>query len=85
MPFAYCRNRTKPTGSPSGAAFGLFQALDFQSGGTNPSGRSSEAMAKASKIRRPGIPEPSFDFFLRAIGVMLLLVVIMTAYFSLHT
>ena len=42
-------------------------------------------MAKASKIRRPGIPEPSFDFFLRAIGVMLLLVVIMTAYFSLHT
>jgi hypothetical protein len=42
-------------------------------------------MAKASKIRRAGIPEPSFALFLRAIGVMLLLVVLMTAYFSLRT
>jgi hypothetical protein len=42
-------------------------------------------MTKAGKIRRACIPEPSFGFFLRAIGVMLLLVVIMTAYFSLRT
>jgi hypothetical protein len=55
------------------------------SAGTNPFDHSSEAMTKASKIRRAGIPEPSFGFFLRAIGVMLLLVVIMTAYFSLRT
>jgi hypothetical protein len=42
-------------------------------------------MAKASKSGRPVIPEPSFGFFLRAMGVMLLLVVIMTAYLSLRT
>ena len=42
-------------------------------------------MAKASKIGKGVIPEPSFEFFLRAIGVMLLLVVIMAAYFSVRT
>jgi hypothetical protein len=42
-------------------------------------------MANAGKFRRSRIPEPSFAFLLRAIGGMLLLVVIMTAYFSLHT
>jgi len=41
-------------------------------------------MAKASKSGRPVIPEPSFGFFLRAMGAMLLLVIIMTAYFSLR-
>jgi hypothetical protein len=42
-------------------------------------------MAKANKASRAVIPEPSFAFFLRAIGVMLLLVVMMTAYFGLRT
>jgi hypothetical protein len=41
-------------------------------------------MAKANKSGRPVIPEPSFGFFLRAMGAMLLLVVIMTAYLSLR-
>jgi hypothetical protein len=41
-------------------------------------------MAKANKSGRPAIPEPSFGFFLRAMGAMLLLVVIMTAYLSLR-
>jgi hypothetical protein len=45
----------------------------------------SEPMAKVSKIRKAVIPEPSFVFFLRALGVMLLLVVVMTAYFTLRT
>jgi hypothetical protein len=45
----------------------------------------SEPMARASKIRKAVIPEPSFVFFLRALGVMLLLVVVMTAYFTLRT
>jgi hypothetical protein len=42
-------------------------------------------MAKASKIRKAVIPEPSFVFFLRALGAMLLLVVVMAAYFTLRT
>jgi hypothetical protein len=42
-------------------------------------------MAKANKTSRAVIPKPSFAFFLQAIGVMLLLAVMMTAYFSLHT
>ena len=41
-------------------------------------------MAKASKTGKAVIPEPSFNFFLGAIGVMLSLVVIMAAYFSVH-
>jgi hypothetical protein len=45
---------------------------------------SSNPMAKASKSGRPVIPEPSFGLFLRAMGAMLLLVIIMTAYFSLR-
>jgi hypothetical protein len=45
----------------------------------------SEPMAKGNKIRKAVIPEPSFVFFLRALGVMLLLVVVMTMYFSLRT
>jgi hypothetical protein len=42
-------------------------------------------MAKASKSGRAVIPDPSFGFFLRAMGAMLLRVVIMTAYLSLRT
>jgi hypothetical protein len=42
-------------------------------------------MAKARKNGRAVIPEPSFGFFLRAMGAMLLLVVFMTAYLSLRT
>ena len=53
--------------------------------GTNPSDFSSTPMARASKTSKAVIPEPSFAFFLRAIGIMLLLVVIMTAYLSLRT
>jgi hypothetical protein len=53
--------------------------------GTNPSTCSSDPMAKASKSGRAVIPEPSFGFFLRAMGAMLLLVAVMTAYFSLRT
>jgi len=41
-------------------------------------------MAKA-KTSRAVIPEPFFAFFLQAIGLMLLLVVMMTAYFSLRS
>jgi hypothetical protein len=52
--------------------------------GTNPPTCSSNPMAKASKSGRAVIPEPSFDFFLRAMGAMLLLVIIMTTYFSLR-
>jgi hypothetical protein len=52
--------------------------------GTNPPTCSSNPMAKASKNGRAVIPEPSFGFFLRAMGAMLLLVIIMTAYFSLR-
>ena len=39
---------------------------------------------KSEKSGRAVIPEPSFGFFLRAMGAMLLLVIIMTAYFSLR-
>jgi hypothetical protein len=53
--------------------------------GTNRFGRRSEPMAQANKTSKGIIPEPSFEFFLRAIGVMLLLVVIMAAYFSVRT
>jgi hypothetical protein len=53
--------------------------------GTNSSDFSSTLMARASKTSKAVIPEPSFAFFLRAIGVMLLLVVLMTAYLSLRT
>jgi hypothetical protein len=42
-------------------------------------------MAKANKASRAVIPEPSFECFLRAMGFMLLLVVMMTTYFSLRT
>jgi hypothetical protein len=42
-------------------------------------------MARASKTGKGIIPEPSFKFFLRAMGVMLLLVVIMAAYLSVRT
>jgi len=42
-------------------------------------------MAKANRTGKGIIPEPSFEFFLRAIGVMLLLVVGILAYLSLHT
>ena len=52
--------------------------------GTNPPTCSSNPMAKASKTGRAVVPEPSFGFFLRAMGAMLLLVIIMTAYFSLR-
>jgi len=44
-----------------------------------------EIMRKTSKSRKAVIPEPSFKFFIRAMSAMLLLVVIMAAYFSLHT
>jgi hypothetical protein len=46
--------------------------------------RRFELMRKASKSRRAVIPEPSFKFFIHAMSAMLLLVVIMAAYFSLH-
>jgi hypothetical protein len=52
--------------------------------GTNPSSSGFEFMAK-TKTSRAVIPEPSFSFFLRTIVVKLLLVVLMTAYFSLHS
>jgi hypothetical protein len=42
-------------------------------------------MAKANKSGGVVIPEPSFSFFLWAIGVMLLLVVMMTVYFSVRS
>jgi hypothetical protein len=63
-------------------AFWLFRRGCF---GTKPPTRRSKLMAKASKSGRAVIPEPSFGFFLRAMGAMLLLVIIMTAYFSLRT
>jgi hypothetical protein len=68
------------SGKPS--SFLIFRRGCF---GTNPLTCSSDPMAKASKSGRAVIPEPSFGFFLRAMGAMLLLVVIMTAYFSLRT
>jgi hypothetical protein len=42
-------------------------------------------MTKASKTGKALVPEPSFEFFLGAIGAMLLVVVIMVAYFSMRT
>jgi hypothetical protein len=66
------------------AAFAAFLAFRRGHFGTNPSTCSSDPMAKASKSGRAIIPEPSFGFFLRAMGAMLLLVVIMTAYLSLR-
>jgi hypothetical protein len=59
-------------------------ALSSVGFGTNPSSSGFEFMAK-TKTSRAVIPEPSFGFFLRAIGAMLLVVVMMTAYFSLHS
>jgi hypothetical protein len=44
-----------------------------------------DLMARARKSSKTVIPEPSFEFFVRAIGAMILLVVIMAAYFSLRT
>jgi hypothetical protein len=41
-------------------------------------------MSKASKIRKAVIPEPSFEFFLGAVGVMVLFVVITAVYLSVH-
>ena len=57
----------------------------MRSVGTNRFTHRFESMARASKKGKGVIPEPSFEFFLRAIGVMLLLVVIMTAYYSVRT
>jgi hypothetical protein len=68
----------------SGRAFLAFDLGRHGRFGTNPSTCSSNPMAKASKSGRAVIPEPSFGFFLRAMGAMLLLVVIMTAYLSLR-
>jgi len=72
-----------------GATFQRFRALALlsmsASFGTNRFAPRFESMARASKTRKGVIPEPSFEFFLRAIGVMLLLVVIMTAYFFVRT
>ena len=42
-------------------------------------------MAKTRKTGKAVIPEPSFEFFLGALGVMLLLVVITATYLSVHT
>jgi hypothetical protein len=42
-------------------------------------------MARTSKTGKGVIPEPSFVVFLRAIGVMVLLVIIMATYFSIRT
>jgi hypothetical protein len=41
-------------------------------------------MAKASKTGK-AIPEPSFEFFLGALGVMLFLVIATAVYLSIHT
>jgi len=41
-------------------------------------------MAKASKTGKAVIPEPSFEFFLGAVGVLVLFVVIMAVYLSVH-
>jgi hypothetical protein len=69
-----------------GAAGAYSQLLPCQARlfGTNPAICSSNPMAKARKCGRAVIPEPSFGFFLRAMGAMLLLVIVMTAYFSLR-
>jgi hypothetical protein len=42
-------------------------------------------MAKASKPGKAIIPEPSFEFFLGALGVMLFLVIATALYLSVHT
>jgi hypothetical protein len=42
-------------------------------------------MAKARKTGRRVIPEPSFEFFLGAIAVMLLLVIVAAIYLSART
>ena len=57
------------------------RAFSEQSGAPTVSSPWQEQAKKGKGI----IPEPSFEFFLRAIGVMLLLVVIMVAYFSVRT
>jgi hypothetical protein len=41
-------------------------------------------MANANKNGKANIPEPSFEFFLAATCVMLLLVIAGTVYFSVH-
>jgi hypothetical protein len=73
-------------GSPrrNGGAFRAFWLFWRGCFGTKPPTRSSKPMERASKSGRAVIPEPSFGFFLRAMGAMLLLVIIMTAYFSLR-
>jgi hypothetical protein len=53
--------------------------------GTNRFAHRFASMARTSKTGKGAIPEPSFVFFLRAMGVMVLLVVIMATYFSVHT
>jgi len=42
-------------------------------------------MAKARKPGKAVIPEPSFEFFLGATGVMVLLVVVMAVYLSVQS
>jgi hypothetical protein len=53
--------------------------------GTNRFAHRFDSMARTSKAGKGVIREPSFVFFLRAIVVMLLLVVIMATYFSVRT
>jgi hypothetical protein len=47
--------------------------------------RRSKTMAKKNKTGSAIIPEPSFEFFLGAIGVLLLLAIGTAVYFSVHT
>jgi hypothetical protein len=72
-----------------GAALERFGTVDFYSGrsliGTNRFPRRCEPMAKASKTGKAIIPEPSFEFFLGALGVMLFLVIATAVYLSIHT
>jgi hypothetical protein len=53
--------------------------------GTNRFPPRCAVMAKTSKTGKAVIPEPSFEFFLGAIGVMILLVIATAVYFSIHT
>lgn len=52
---------------------------------TGPAAVPNHGPSEQNKPDKGIILEPSFEFFLRPIGVMLLLVVIMTAYFSVRT
>jgi hypothetical protein len=53
--------------------------------GTNRFSARCAVMAKMSKTGKALFPEPSFEFFRGAIGIMLLLVIATAIYFSVHT